>query len=60
VIFLDTVHHFSETYAYRDSLASQWDLNVLTLRAERPVPASGDATPTRAAIDTKSRRCSAR
>jgi 3'-phosphoadenosine 5'-phosphosulfate sulfotransferase (PAPS reductase)/FAD synthetase len=24
VLFLDTVHHFSQTYAYRDELADQW------------------------------------
>jgi phosphoadenosine phosphosulfate reductase len=38
VIFLDTVHHFPETYAYRDALAANWGLNVITLRAEHPRP----------------------
>lgn len=38
VLFLDTVHHFAETYAYRDRLAQQWNLSVITLRAEHPVP----------------------
>ena len=38
VLFLDTVHHFAETYAYRDSLAERWHLNVVTLRASEPRP----------------------
>lgn len=38
VLFLDTVHHFAETYAFRDELADRWDLKLITLRAERPVP----------------------
>jgi phosphoadenosine phosphosulfate reductase len=38
VLFLDTVHHFPETYAYRDELARRWDLNLVTLRAEAPEP----------------------
>jgi phosphoadenosine phosphosulfate reductase len=38
VLFLDTVHHFRETYAYRDALAEQWALNLVTLRAETPAP----------------------
>jgi hypothetical protein len=33
VLFLDTVHHFSQTYAYRDELANRWKLNVINLRA---------------------------
>ena len=33
VLFLDTVHHFHETYAYRDQLAKRWKLNVITLKA---------------------------
>ncbi len=36
VLFLDTVHHFAETYEYRDRLANEWHLNLLTLRAEEP------------------------
>jgi len=31
VLFLDTVHHFEETYAYRDMLAQAWDLRLLNL-----------------------------
>jgi phosphoadenosine phosphosulfate reductase len=38
VLFLDTVHHFSETYKYRDELAARWGLNLVTLRAEVPAP----------------------
>lgn len=36
VLFLDTVHHFAETYAYRDQLAQRWGLNVVNLRASEP------------------------
>ena len=39
VLFLDTVHHFDATYEYRDRLVSQWDLNLVNLRA--PVPSPG-------------------
>ncbi len=38
VLFLDTVHHFAETLAYRDTLARRWGLNLVTLRAAEPVP----------------------
>ena len=38
VLFLDTVHHFAATYAYRDELADRWSLNVITLRADAPAP----------------------
>ena len=38
VLFLDTVHHFEETYAYRDEIAARWDLNLVTLRADEPSP----------------------
>jgi phosphoadenosine phosphosulfate reductase len=38
VLFLDTVHHFSETYAYRDRLADAWKLNLVNLRAAEPAP----------------------
>ena len=27
VLFLDTVHHFEETYRYRDEIAAAWNLN---------------------------------
>jgi phosphoadenosine phosphosulfate reductase len=38
VLFLDTVHHFAQTYAYRDELASRWNLNLINLRAKEPQP----------------------
>lgn len=38
VLFLDTVHHFPQTMAYRDALVSRWGLNLMTLRAAEPVP----------------------
>ena len=36
VLFLDTFHHFAETLAYRDQLAREWHLNVVTIKAEQP------------------------
>jgi phosphoadenosine phosphosulfate reductase len=38
VLFLDTVHHFDDTYRYRDEIAEAWDLNLVTLRAAEPAP----------------------
>ena len=38
VLFLDTVHHFADTYTYRDELATRWNLNLINLRAEQPSP----------------------
>jgi phosphoadenosine phosphosulfate reductase len=38
VLFLDTVHHFTETYAYRDELSTLWGLNLVNLRAAEPSP----------------------
>jgi phosphoadenosine phosphosulfate reductase len=38
VLFLDTVHHFAETYAYRDELARRWRLRLVNLRAAVPSP----------------------
>src|SRR3982750_4307747 len=38
VLFLDTVHHFAETYRYRDEIARDWRLNLVTLRASEPAP----------------------
>jgi phosphoadenosine phosphosulfate reductase len=38
VLFLDTVHHFADTYAYRDRLATEWKLNLINLRADDPTP----------------------
>ena len=38
VLFLDTVHHFPDTYRYRDELAARWRLNLVNLRAVDPAP----------------------
>src|SRR5262245_38794681 len=38
VLFLDTMHHFPETLAYRDRMAEAWQLNLITLRASDPLP----------------------
>ena len=38
VLFLDTVHHFAQTYTYRDELAERWQLNLVNLRATEPSP----------------------
>ena len=38
VLFLDTVHHFEQTYAYRDKLAQAWGLRLVNLRAAEPSP----------------------
>src|ERR1700719_3889313 len=31
VLFLDTGYHFAETYAYRDRMASAWNLNLVNV-----------------------------
>ena len=38
VLFLDTVHHSAQTYAYRDEMAEKWQLNLINLRAAEPSP----------------------
>jgi phosphoadenosine phosphosulfate reductase len=38
VLFLDTIHHFAETYEYRDEIARRWQLNLVNLRAAEPRP----------------------
>ncbi|MCC7417861.1 MAG: phosphoadenylyl-sulfate reductase [Acidobacteria bacterium] len=38
VLFLDTVHHFAQTCAYRDDMAARWGLNLINLRAAEPAP----------------------
>jgi len=38
VLFLDTGYHFAETYAYRDRMASAWNLNLHNLTARQSVP----------------------
>jgi phosphoadenosine phosphosulfate reductase len=38
VLFLDTAHHFPDTLSYRDRIATEWGLNLVTLA---PAPAIG-------------------
>ena len=38
VLFLDTVHHFAETYKYRDEMAAAWKMHLVNLRAAEPKP----------------------
>lgn len=37
VLFLDTGYHFAETYAYRDQIASAWNLNLVNLLPAKSV-----------------------
>lgn len=37
VLFLDTGYHFAETYEYRDRMAREWGLNVISLHAQQTV-----------------------
>src|ERR1035438_4609966 len=37
ILFLDTGYHFAETYAYRDRVASEWQLNLINLLPEKTV-----------------------
>src|ERR1700678_2817947 len=37
VLFLETGYHFAETYAYRDKIASEWQLNLINLLPEKTV-----------------------
>ena len=36
VLFLDTFHHFAQTYAYRDEMAAAWKMKLVTLQAAEP------------------------
>lgn len=36
VLFIDTAHHFHETLIYRDTLASEWKLNLINVSATIP------------------------
>ena len=36
VLFLDTFHHFAESYKYRDEMAAAWKMNLVNLRASEP------------------------
>jgi len=37
VLFLDTGYHFQETYAYRDRIAREWNLNLVNLLPQKTV-----------------------
>ena len=37
ILFLDTGYHFAETYAYRDRMAKEWNLNLINLLPEKTV-----------------------
>jgi len=37
VLFLETGYHFAETLAYRDRIASEWNLNLINLAAQQSV-----------------------
>jgi phosphoadenosine phosphosulfate reductase len=37
VLFLDTGYHFAETYAYRDRIAREWNLNLVNLLPAKTV-----------------------
>jgi len=37
ILFLDTGYHFAETYAYRDQIAREWQLNLINLLPEKTV-----------------------
>lgn len=37
VLFLETGYHFPETYAYRDQLAHDWNLNLVNMQAAQTV-----------------------
>jgi phosphoadenosine phosphosulfate reductase len=37
VLFLETFHHFPQTLAYRDEIASRWKLNLVNLKAPEPM-----------------------
>jgi phosphoadenosine phosphosulfate reductase len=38
VLFVDTLHHFQETLDFRDQIAAEWGLNLITLKAVDPAP----------------------
>ena len=39
ILFLDTGYHFRETYAYRDKIAQDWELNLINLLPDKTVAA---------------------
>jgi phosphoadenosine phosphosulfate reductase len=38
VVFLDTGYHFAEVYEYRDRMAAEWGMNLISLLPETTVP----------------------
>ena len=38
VVFLDTGYHFTEVYAYRDRMAAEWGMKLISLLPELTVP----------------------
>ena len=36
VLFLETFHHFPQTFTYRDDIAAKWNLNLINLKAPEP------------------------
>jgi len=51
VLFLDTVHHFPETYAYKDEQVHSQRLHIITLRAQQPEPGLWEREGTKACCD---------
>jgi phosphoadenosine phosphosulfate reductase len=51
VLFLDTVHHFAETYRYKDEQLVSQRLNLITLRAAEPQPGLWEREGTKACCD---------
>jgi phosphoadenosine phosphosulfate reductase len=51
VLFLDTVHHFAETYKYKDEQVASQHLNLITLRAAAPQPGLWEREGTKACCD---------
>jgi phosphoadenosine phosphosulfate reductase len=37
VLFLDTGYHFPETYAYRDRMSREWNLNLINIKPQQSV-----------------------
>lgn len=43
VLFIDTGFHFPETYAFRDKIRKEWDLNLINLQSHIPKDQQKDA-----------------
>lgn len=54
VLFVDTGRHFPETYAFRDRLVGDWDLNLVNIT---PDPEPGDAMADDLALTDPDRCC---